>query len=362
MQRSRGRLAFTLLELLVVIAVIAILVALLLPAVQQAREASRRTQCRNNLRQLGLALQNYHETFRQFPPTQINSYYPPGKTPPGNGGRYSGTPLPRNYSWICLLLPHLDQGPLYQQIDFEEPLVPQTLSTGGLIANQLIPVLMCPSDPGFGGSGDINHNVACTNYSGNMGYDWHWRGDHAYSGPFQNGSAGTRIRDIRDGASQTILCGETSTAGFDPINPAVAQLVMGQGVVRADQPRNAAFHAALVDTQSNGDVMSFAALKNFQASKWRGQVWVNPDGAVQGFQSWWRSMPYCMSPTYLASFGLNSHWLGASSMHVGGGHFLLADGSVRFISENLQGAQLASVWMALHTFNGGKNQPVVGEF
>src|SRR5579872_5730558 len=93
------RRGFTLIELLVVIAIIAVLVALLLPAVQQAREAARRVQCKNNLKQLGLALHNYHDvTSNTFPPGYVNTN--------SDGG----------WGWMSMLLPHLDQGPLYNML------------------------------------------------------------------------------------------------------------------------------------------------------------------------------------------------------------------------------------------------------
>ena len=106
------RLGFTLIELLVVIAIIAILIALLLPAVQQAREAARRTQCRNNLKQMGLALANYHDTFSVHPPAMINS------------GRLDSFPFYSNGNKVLnttgsvMLLPYMDQANLYNQYDF----------------------------------------------------------------------------------------------------------------------------------------------------------------------------------------------------------------------------------------------------
>ena len=105
MPRPSGaaRRGFTLIELLVVIAIIAVLIALLLPAVQQAREAARRSQCKNNLKQLGLALHNYHDTHQTFPPQGIWAF--------GTTGNYQ----PRSYTWIDMILPQLEQAPLYQE-------------------------------------------------------------------------------------------------------------------------------------------------------------------------------------------------------------------------------------------------------
>ncbi|MFM7869824.1 MAG: DUF1559 domain-containing protein, partial [Planctomycetaceae bacterium] len=137
---------FTLIELLVVIAIIAILIALLLPAVQQAREAARRTQCKNNLKQIGLALHNYHDTHGRFPPTQIMVAYM---------GANNTNPQPRNHTWVSLVLPYLEQATLYSSINFSAAMhlngVYQTLSTGETIVSRKLPVLQCPSDPGFGG-------------------------------------------------------------------------------------------------------------------------------------------------------------------------------------------------------------------
>src|SRR5437899_1311540 len=111
LSRNVRRFGFTLIELLVVIAIIAVLVALLLPAVQQAREAARRSQCKNNLKQIGLALHNYHENFNMLPPSAIN---------PGTVGSTSFIPNGgiRNYTGYLMILPQLDQGPLYNQINF----------------------------------------------------------------------------------------------------------------------------------------------------------------------------------------------------------------------------------------------------
>src|SRR5579872_314988 len=112
MSRRLVRRAFTLIELLVVIAIIAILVAMLLPAVQQAREAARRSQCRNNLKQIGLALHNYHDALKVFPPGYIDKNANPNVTPDLDQGP--------GWGWASFLLPQMDQVNVYNQINFTQ--------------------------------------------------------------------------------------------------------------------------------------------------------------------------------------------------------------------------------------------------
>ena len=107
---SKRRSGFTLIELLVVIAIIAILIALLLPAVQQAREAARRTACKSNLKQLGLALHNYESAYRLFPPGYLHKF-----DPAGSGANHMG------YAWGTMVLPQIEQANLYQQFDYDLP-------------------------------------------------------------------------------------------------------------------------------------------------------------------------------------------------------------------------------------------------
>lgn len=355
LDKFRKRTGFTLIELLVVIAIIAILIALLLPAVQQAREAARRTQCKNNLKQLGLALHNYHDTHNRFPPTQIMVHY---------AGPNNTNPVPRNHTWMSLVLPYLEQSALYNSINFSAPMFDQatntfqTLTTGETIVSRQVPGFICPSDPGFGG-GISSHGLAHTNYAGNMGWDWHYRGPDIYQGPFQNGSEGTRITDIKDGTSNSIALGEVSTEGFTPRAGAPSHQAMG-GQRRGGGINNYVFRTPFIDPGSNGDVMDSAALRGIGLVGTR--TWLRPDGQAAGY--WWKARPYAHPPTYLACFGMNNNWPGASSVHTGGGQYLMCDGAVRFISENIQGAQQASVWFALHTYNGGTGagQPIVSEF
>lgn len=139
----RGARGFTLIELLVVIAIIAILVALLLPAVQQAREAARRTQCKNNLHQLGIAMHNYHDVFKQFPMTVFPTT-----------GTYNWSDGSRG-SYLVRLLPFIEQDNLYNALDFTlagpawglTNFEGQVDANGKLYRHYAIPAYMCPSDP-----------------------------------------------------------------------------------------------------------------------------------------------------------------------------------------------------------------------
>src|SRR5687767_6530245 len=159
MARFRSRFGFTLIELLVVIAIIAILIALLLPAVQQAREAARRTQCKNNLKQFGLAVHNYHDVHKQFPLTVGAS---PGSPPQTWVTMEKGT-------YLVQVLPFIEQAPLFQSIDFkgDQTLDDQVMpGTTKLFRSQVIPMYICPSD----GSPEIQQtDRAKTNYAMSMG-------------------------------------------------------------------------------------------------------------------------------------------------------------------------------------------------
>jgi len=336
-KRIRG---FTLIELLVVIAIIAILIALLLPAVQQAREAARRTQCKNNMKQIGLALHNYHDVHKLFPPASIYTY--PNLAP---------NLAPSNYSWIMMILPYFDQGPLYQQIDSTRPLYGQLID-GKEISSLLLPAMLCPSDTGYGRGN--KHGLAWTNYAGAEGYDWHLRQGHRLSGMFEIFTP-VAIRDVADGTSNTIAVGETTAHGYK--NGAIR--TSGTGVPR--QGNDGVFRSMLLATNSNGDV-NVGPLLDPEGT---------PRGAGSGNGTWWRSAPYAFQPTFLAAWGPNAHWAGSSSPHTGGAQYLLADGSVRFISENIDTGNWPSttpalhlpesggIWMNLNTFNGGE---VVGEY
>jgi prepilin-type N-terminal cleavage/methylation domain-containing protein len=233
-RRLRIGPAFTLIELLVVIAIIAVLIALLLPAVQSAREAARRAQCANNLKQIGIALHNYHDAVGSF----AISFWRVQDGRPTDGIN--------RHSWIAMVLPFLEQAPVYNAINFEIGIVGDPPGGSGNVYGWMnstalmtpIAVLMCPSDPGpvfstyarvDSGVGPNANQGPKLSYYGNIG-DNH--NDDATYWPFQSlpiarengfGEAGTltgimnrdgrgrvvSIRDITDGTSNTFLVGES---------------------------------------------------------------------------------------------------------------------------------------------------------
>lgn len=207
---STARRAFTLIELLVVIAIIAVLIALLLPAVQQAREAARRTQCRNNLKQLGLALHNYHDTAQTLPPGWV--------------GVTSGQPDVsgiNGWSWGAKLLPQIDQTPLYNKIDFNM----QVVGASNLAPRAtVIPAFRCPSDVGpptwvmpSSGTTTPLATVAAASYSGVFGKDEVELCNGLAPGVpcLSNGlfflNSKIRFADVTDGLSTTLMLGERLT-------------------------------------------------------------------------------------------------------------------------------------------------------
>ncbi len=242
-RRNTVASGFTLIELLVVIAIIAVLIGLLLPAVQAAREAARRAQCVNNLKQIGIALHNYHDTIGSFPTslwrTQDNAAWP-GKRPT----------RPQGHSWIAMSLPFFEQTPLYNAINFSLPISgapPGGVANIGTMANHtglmtVINTLICPSDPSPNFStfprsdSGVGWNFATSralnsgpklNYFGNFGdnhpddpaywpfqslpvaRDYGFGELFTFTGMMARDGGTTSIRDFTDGTSNTIAVGES---------------------------------------------------------------------------------------------------------------------------------------------------------
>lgn len=208
-QRKHG---FTLVELLVVIAIIGILVGLLLPAVQAAREAARRMQCGNNLKQIGLAFHNYHDTFKTFPSAAIYTGTAPKMSPPLNGNnRVGGRDALWGATWMVLILPFIEQQTTQDQMDMN--LVARS-AVNSAITGQQLDAYICPSHIGVSTRLTQDYDgFAKGNYAANGGT--HYTQDHnnftnsAYRGPFSlSGQYGAPFRDMTDGTSNVIAAGD----------------------------------------------------------------------------------------------------------------------------------------------------------
>ncbi|MAX40342.1 MAG: prepilin-type cleavage/methylation domain-containing protein [Gimesia sp.] len=293
----KNRKGFTLIELLVVIAIIAILIALLLPAVQQAREAARRNSCKNNMKQIGLALHNYHDSFTSLPPGSIVWY---------NGSRYNG----HGWTWHASILPYLDQGNMYDQIQGPDS-SGMGAESGGvndpkqqLAGQTVISVFWCPSQPDVT-LGAQKNGYSPSNYNGNMGTLIGSSGDNCISGSITDAagmaakggcmgadgvfyiSSSVAFRDITDGLSNTILVSEVIDSGGD------SDMLGGGGSDRKHCFSNGA------DSNPPTEMTEYLI-------------------AAEGNDP-------------INSYGEEA----AGSYHTGGAHFVFGDGRVRFLSENM---------------------------
>lgn len=338
---------FTLIELLVVIAIIAILIALLLPAVQQAREAARRTQCKNNMRQIGLAFHNYHDTHSRFPqPAMI------GLTVS------SGLIIQSGSSWCTMLLPYIEQANVYNL--YNSNLSPYNPINAAAVST-VIPGFICPSTPRTDstfqmsipggtnlGGGFPPLGAALNMLGGVLDYDtldgvranfnavayagqtpaaaregWGTWSIRVIDMPaFSSGGKGGKLRDFTDGTSNTILVGEVASR---------TKLFRKGKEISAPDPE------ALAQAATGSGMW---------ADLFKGDTWISGrlfDGTQTGDGG-----PCAINCS-------NARTAGMYSWHTGGAHVTLADGSARFISENVSAFVLA----ALITRSGGE---VIGEF
>ncbi|WP_013630822.1 DUF1559 domain-containing protein [Rubinisphaera brasiliensis] len=282
MPSSPKRQAFTLIELLVVIAIIAILVALLLPAVQQAREAARRSSCKNNLKQLALAIHNYHDVHGVIPP----GYYA-GVNEIGTSWNY------RRISWMPSVLPYLEQSALYESV--MEDRENQVNSWQYADCNVVVPSLSCPSDPN---SGKVSPRGFHGNYllsHGGHSLDPANDGDRNGQGVAYVESR-VRFADITDGTSNVALAGEILLVQ-DPDDRRGAYFMTGWNSANATVALRDTPNSPLPDTGRNTIIKDVPFAPAVHATTW---------------------------------FRTN-----ARSQHKGGAQFALADGSVRFVSENI---------------------------
>ncbi|TWT34761.1 DUF1559 domain-containing protein [Blastopirellula retiformator] len=321
---SSRRGGFTLVELLVVIAIIGVLIGLLLPAVQQAREAARRMQCSNNLKQLALAAHNYESTFKAFPYPAEDSNY--------------------GYSAQAKILPFIEQGNFQDRIDFSQPLMEGVsyLKTLNPIYNDLvgtkIEVLLCPSDPGDPLYVDDDITWAGGNYMMNAGpgVDTQYCSTADTGGLFWRGSV-IRFRDITDGTSNTILMAETLLGNrIDSTD-----LVDAQTQMRSTSGGGSPCSVSAADL----DARSVSSYYGRRAGQWLRNLTYH--SFINGYFP-----PNSASPDILFH---GDGVMGARSQHPGGAMVSLADGSVRFVGETVD----LSTWRNLFARNDGQ---VPGEY
>ncbi|OAI38694.1 hypothetical protein AYO40_01685 [Planctomycetaceae bacterium SCGC AG-212-D15] len=323
--------AFTLIELLVVIAIIGILIALLLPAVQKVREAANRMRCANNLKQMGIALHNYHAVFESFPPAKINS---------GSAGTYtaSNSFYPNqvfiyNTTGFVLLLPYIEQDALFRQYDVTYPSsnscwnTTNTLANGGInagntaVVGERIRIYECPADkeppvadePGTGPYARSNARRSNYLFSCGKTNDYSPTYSMTYSGSGAFGTnGGAVLTKIGDGTSNTIAIGESKQdhtySGYGPY--------WGSG--------------------------THTAVQGYVGPVWAGTL--PPDGFNVNFP-WGRIVD-----GQTGQAGLLQYAWGFGSWHLGGANFVFCDGSVRFIPDSIS----FPVFQALNTVNGGE--------
>lgn len=321
------RAGFSLVELLVVIAIIGILVGLTLPAVQAAREAARRTECTNNLRQLGLAQHHYHDALRVFPPAYVAETRHPARDPE----TYDG---PQGWAWGTLLLPYLEGGSLYDQFHIN---LPCWEPSNAAPASVRLGVFLCPSASGNqsatfdvrNDAGAVLSRFSRANYVVSSGQEEGWGDDrlesyaHIADGP-QYRNSPTRIADVTDGLSSTVFIGEHSSLLS---NKTWVGVVPG-AVVCGNNPQRfpiteCDFAATLVNVHSGPAAGEIDPITGFAP--------IHPPNS-----------PLC-------------HVCQMYAEHPGGANIVLGDGSVRFVSETIN--QLT--WAALSSRAEGD---VVGEY
>jgi prepilin-type N-terminal cleavage/methylation domain-containing protein/prepilin-type processing-associated H-X9-DG protein len=301
---SRSRSAFTLIELLVVIAIIAILIGLLLPAVQKVREAAARMSCENNLKQIGLALHNYHSAYQTLPP----------------GSNTSG------FTVVALLMPYLEQTAVSNQINFNAS--PDSSANGGPNGTS-IKILLCPSDPfaalppGQGGN----------NYFANYGTNIHFFRDQSVAnGVFALRDSGIPLLNITDGTSNTVAFSELLKGDFNNATYSKADWIN----VSAVGLPSTADQAYSICQQANPQNLSYQC---FSA----GGEWLGDDRTGTAYTH--VVPPNTTSCVWLANLTFATT---ASSAHPNGVNVLLCDGSVRFASNSVS----LSTWRALGTRSG----------
>ena len=319
LRKQRG---FTLIELLGVIAIIAILIALLLPAVQQAREAARRTQCRSALKQLGLGLHNYHSAHNIYP--SLSSVKPNVSNPSWGLLPWEG------FGPQAMILPFMDQAPLYNTLNFQRSM---SEAPNDAASRVKLSIYLCPSDKDYNGStvwlgGGGNNYVACT--GPNASYD---TDPNVQRGHF-NITKAVRIRDLVDGTSNVIAYAERThgdaNGGVFDINGDVGTSTDRGGI-------GSALYSVIFPTeaQMNGWVASYCATPASSHYSTIGETWMRPANGWTMFST--SQTPNNKRVDCTGGGGLSdgAGIITARSRHTGGVHVLLGDGAVKFISDSV---------------------------
>jgi prepilin-type N-terminal cleavage/methylation domain-containing protein/prepilin-type processing-associated H-X9-DG protein len=315
--RRRG---FTLIELLVVIAIIAVLIALLLPAVQSAREAARRIQCVNNLKQLGLSLHNYEQTWNEIPPTAVQI------TVQNSGFN--------DFSMKARLLQYLEQGVLWNALN---QYIQNAQPANSTVSYAKVAVFLCPSDTNV-----PNVTWGNSNYPNNIGVSLN---NGIFDGPADKQNQTTDGPDI---TFATITDGLSNTAIF-------GEFIKGQGQGGVNRGLNIVWQSGVAPPTTYGPATWIAIATACQASNTyfedvKGQRWINMTCGWGGCYS------HIMTPNKKACYYTdgNQHQdhtvVGLSSYHPGGVNVLFLDGSVKFIKDSISQA----TWWALATKAGGE--------
>ena len=388
MKSVRKRLGFTLIELLVVIAIIAVLIALLLPAVQQAREAARRTQCKNNMKQLGLAIMNYESSYNQFPPSMTYDGNADTATPGTPGNQYQGgafgtafgggnncapvgqansSPLYCRAPWTVLILPFMEQTGLYNSFNMNQPFAGRLdqQNNGGAVSTNFAlqgtnasgvstpttpspAAYRCPSNPKANSDKYINCYNACSGGGGPA-----WKVNPATGVSAVDGTIPANIpQDNQAFSNQPLLPCYNGTpslviaAGTSDVTNYNLRPQFNRGPMHLNSSKTI---ASIKDGTSNqilvGETMYVALTQNYPGAIW---VWSSAARTSTGLPVQFNTTAVvCGMNKPLVDFtwqaansregsaaGHSMMQLGFSSWHSGGGNVVMCDGAVRFISEN----------------------------